>query len=404
MRAVLDRDAEIGDLNRPSSASVRTIFVRGSASPRSIAAQKSPVPCGDRQRLQIEAVRLDLVGRDVEPARACRGRAAASSNCDFSSARTRGIRSVERQLLHVLGDGPEVARVERQLRAAARFPHAVAVAETRERALVPVLDEADPRIAERLAVVAVNAGIEPERPGARRRLAIEAGVLDAVRGGPCRDWLRSRVTTSAPACPCAESVMSVAVSARAKLAASACSVNADGVVADGVHSRLAVRARHEEHLRQLDRGRLRRRRQRGPVRARHPRVHRQLQPTRRAAAPRRSRARPSRRCGGNRLRSHVGRQAEGHRVTPGGRLARQRNLGVEPLQAFGIGRREPRALGGRRTPAARRRAARSAPPRAPGRPPRRTRWLKRQRELTPACRSGCPGAPSAPTSAGRSAS
>ena len=51
-----------------------------------------------------------------------------------------------------LRHGREVARVERQERAAALFPDAVAVAEAREGALVPVLDEAGPRVAERLAV------------------------------------------------------------------------------------------------------------------------------------------------------------------------------------------------------------------------------------------------------------
>ena len=124
-------------------------------------------------------MRLDLVGRDAErPARSGSGR--RRPEAEIGELPNRGHQLVGGQRLRPLTDLREIARVERQ-RASAGFPHAVPVAEARERPVVPVLDDARPGVAERLAVDRRQASVNRDGPGPRARLPIEAEILERER-------------------------------------------------------------------------------------------------------------------------------------------------------------------------------------------------------------------------------
>ena len=93
------------------------------------------------------------------------------------------LRNARDELIVRHGHGPlrhvlEVARGEWQQQAGAAFPDAVAVAEAGEGASVPVFNNADPVVAEPLAVLTgFEAAVETHHIRMRGRLASEAGVL-----------------------------------------------------------------------------------------------------------------------------------------------------------------------------------------------------------------------------------
>ena len=73
---------------------------------------------------------------------------------------------------------PEVSRVKRQRCAAVLLPDAVAIAETRERAPMPVVDHPHPRIAEHLTVVRAQVGADRHRILVHWRLYGEARIFE----------------------------------------------------------------------------------------------------------------------------------------------------------------------------------------------------------------------------------
>ena len=91
--------------------------------------------------------------------------------------------AVGRDRLSPLPHVGEIARVERK-RAAPGLPDAVAVAEARERPLVPVLDDVDPRVPESLAIERLEIGGNADGVGTRRRLPPEPQIFDAERVEP----------------------------------------------------------------------------------------------------------------------------------------------------------------------------------------------------------------------------
>src|SRR5207249_3070404 len=81
----------------------------------------------------------------------------------------------------------EVAGVERQGPAAVLFPHAMAVAEARERALMPIVDDAEPGVAEDLAVAGAEIRADHDGVLPNRWLGCEPSVLERdVIGGIAR--------------------------------------------------------------------------------------------------------------------------------------------------------------------------------------------------------------------------
>ena len=104
--------------------------------------------------------------------------AGASVKLLLPQALDRGHQLAELEGHRPLRRVPEIPRVERQQRSAAGLPHAVAVAEAGERGPVPVLDGADPRVAERLAVGGAQPGVDGDRVRARGGLGVEPGVLE----------------------------------------------------------------------------------------------------------------------------------------------------------------------------------------------------------------------------------
>ena len=183
LRTVLDRDAEVGDLHQ-ARARNRLVVLRprrpGPVNRRALLDRRPDEPGarGFQHAGQIEAVRLDAVGRDAEAAGRRRRRRRDPE------VRVLQLQQRRHQLLrvdgrHPLRDRRKVARVERQQRAATLFPHAVAVAEAGERALVPVLDLAGPRVAERLAVGRLQVRGQRREKRRRRRLRLEARVFEA---------------------------------------------------------------------------------------------------------------------------------------------------------------------------------------------------------------------------------
>ena len=131
---------------------------------------------GERAR-QLEPVRLDAVGlRRQAPVLTrrlgCRTEAVLLQRQDGRH------QLAWRDRRHPLRDGGEVAGVERQHGAAGRFPDAVPIAEAGERRRVPVLDDADPGIAERLAVEGLERRFETQGVLAGRLLRLVAEVLE----------------------------------------------------------------------------------------------------------------------------------------------------------------------------------------------------------------------------------
>ena len=104
-------------------------------------------------------MRFDPVGRHAKgPMNAVAGRQAGEAGPETEDRRHQLIACEPCcPLRHIF----EIARVEGKGPAAVGFPHAMAVAEAGERPLVPVLDDVEPCVAERLAIAGRQARIQP---------------------------------------------------------------------------------------------------------------------------------------------------------------------------------------------------------------------------------------------------
>ena len=124
-------------------------------------------------------MRQDAIGRAAEPARHGTGAGQLVESLLLQPHEQRHqLGRIERH--RPLRDVLHVARVERQLGPAVLLPDAVAVAEARERAHVPVVDDARPGVAERLAVGGAERGRQIDRVAAVGRLRREAGASTDV--------------------------------------------------------------------------------------------------------------------------------------------------------------------------------------------------------------------------------
>src|SRR5262245_62170421 len=84
-----------------------------------------------------------------------------------------------REARQPLADVLEVPGIERECRATAALPDTMAITKTRERAFVPVLDDAYPWVTERLTVDGLKGWTELICVGPRWRLPIVAGIFKA---------------------------------------------------------------------------------------------------------------------------------------------------------------------------------------------------------------------------------
>ena len=158
LRAVFDVDAEIGDLHQGRHrvvAAVRARVVEQLAGPHG-----SPHQARARRLQrprQVESVRLDGVGGQAERPMD-RRRRRREMKLLLRELKNRRHELVRLDRHRPLRDVDEVASGERQ-RTAAGLPHAVAIAEARKCAGVPVLDNPGPRVAEHLAIDRLQPGI-----------------------------------------------------------------------------------------------------------------------------------------------------------------------------------------------------------------------------------------------------
>ena len=180
LRAVLDRDAEVGHLDDRGARSL-DVRVAGAARARDGLPFLDGRPHETRAvRLQharhVQAVRLDPVGRHRQPARrACPSRRLVEVVLLQPHERRHQVGQLKRG--DPLRDVAEVVRVERQHPAAVFFPDAMPVSEARERALVPVVHDPQPRIPERLPVSRPEIGARGDRVLPHRRLRPKAGIF-----------------------------------------------------------------------------------------------------------------------------------------------------------------------------------------------------------------------------------
>ena len=182
LRAVLHGNPEVGHLHqaRPDDRLVVFRPRRARARDRRPLLDGRPHEPGSR-RFQhagkIQAVRLDAIGRHAQPARGRCGRRRQEEvrALELQHGRHEPLRIDRRDPLR---HERKVARVERQQRAAPLLPDAMTIAEARERALVPVLHQAGPRVAQRLTVGGCQVCRQYRQERRRRRLRREAGVLE----------------------------------------------------------------------------------------------------------------------------------------------------------------------------------------------------------------------------------
>ncbi len=181
LRAVLDRQAQVGDLD-DGGAGPRLVAVGPRAGNRLAFLDRGPhqaVAAGERPG-QLDAVRLDAIRLRRQPPVLRRRLGCAPEVV--------GLEGQQRRHQLARGDGRdpllhhgEVAGVEREHRAAGRLPHAVAVAEAGEGRRVPVLDDAHPRVAEGLAVGGLQRRREPHGVAGGRLLGVVAEILEGER-------------------------------------------------------------------------------------------------------------------------------------------------------------------------------------------------------------------------------
>ena len=196
-RAVFHRDAQVrhlhdrGPRGRPAAAG----GAPGARQRVAVANRRPHEPgaaCAERARY-VEAVRLHAVGRHGEtPRHAVAGRRYGEGACQLRLQRGHELRGVEPE--HPLGNRAQVARVEGQLRSAVFLPHAVAVAEARERRGVPVVDDVQPRVAQRLSVFRHKCRRRRHGVLAIRWLHGEAGVFERQVAAGFRRELAARRT------------------------------------------------------------------------------------------------------------------------------------------------------------------------------------------------------------------
>src|SRR5207253_4448752 len=119
---------------------------------------------------QVEPVGLNLVCRD--PKLSVRtGTVGRGMELLFLEIDDRRHEAVDCDPARPLPDVGEVAGVERK-RAASGLPHTMSVAKIRERAIVPVFDDADPAVTEGLSVERLKIRVERDRECAGWRLAL----------------------------------------------------------------------------------------------------------------------------------------------------------------------------------------------------------------------------------------
>ena len=156
LRAVLHRQTHVGGLD---DRRARTV-VDGRGRTRDGCARLHRRPHQPRSRgrqhgRQVHAVCLDRIGPHVETTLS-----AGAVGCEAEPGLVvlglqptqRGHQGVWCDALQPLGDRGEVARGEGQHRPATAFPHTVTITKTHKRALAFVLDDADPGVAEALAI------------------------------------------------------------------------------------------------------------------------------------------------------------------------------------------------------------------------------------------------------------
>ena len=177
LRAVFDADAEVGDLHQRRHRVVATVRARMLERLSGLHCRPDQARARRLQRArQIESVRLDGVsGQPEHPME--RRRRRREMKLLLRKLKNRRHQLVRLDRHRPLRDVDEVASGERQ-RAAAGLPHAVTVTEARERASVPVLDDAGPRVAEHLAVDRLQPGVDRHGVSLCGRLRIESEIFE----------------------------------------------------------------------------------------------------------------------------------------------------------------------------------------------------------------------------------